>query len=132
MTRIELKHIPPCTRVEVQGGEQVCIYTLADFRDKLATVDFDLQECTDRKDILEFQKTWLVEQRRLLREQLAFEVDSRKLYEDRSRELTDELIAKDEELQRERSKPRVGSTLAWTIAAISSSVLVGYIVADSF
>ena len=129
---IELSYLPYCTKVERRGGRTWCLYSLADFRDKVAPVDLELQECSELKENLEAQSAELLTQRRLLREQLDLEVGRRKLYEERSRDLTKDLIAKDKELQKERSKPGWGSSIAWTISVMSVSVLVGYFVNDQF
>lgn len=129
---IELDYLPYCTKVERRGGRVWCLYSLADFRDKVAPVDLQLQECSELKENLEAQGAELLTQRRLLREQLDLEVDRRKLYEERARDLTKDLIAKDKELQEERSKPGWGSSIAWTISVMSVSVLIGYFVNDQF
>ena len=89
---VELKYLPPCAKIETRNDVEYCIYSLADFRDKVAKVDLDLQKCEGLRKSLEEENRLLLMQRRLLQEQLNLEADIRKLYEERSRELANELI----------------------------------------
>lgn len=66
-----------------------------------------------------------------LRDQISVYGESQKMLVGRVDQLTSEIIDVDKKYQFERVKPRWGSPLAWTIAAVSTSLLVGYIANDA-
>lgn len=55
---------------------------------------------------------------------------SQALLVQRNSALTTQLLALDWKYQQERVKPRWGSPVAWTLAAVTTSILAGVVIAD--
>ena len=121
------KNFPACKVVTLPGGVLACAFVnLEDWKAVLlADAELTHQRALAKKS------TELVENLSLQVASLEGQVSSlegvRELLADRNKELTDELLATDKHLQQELAKPPWGSTIAWTVAAVSASLLVGFV-----
>lgn len=123
------QNIPECELIKTTDGREMCAYELEDWvsvlkADALIThqqIMMGKQE--ERIEILE-------EMRIDFKVQIAASAANQGLLITRSDKLTQDLIDLDKKYQNERVRPRWGSPLAWTVAAVSTSVLVGFVVRD--
>ena len=123
----EPKLVPKCKLAKVAGGGETCGYTLGEWK-LVLEVDAEL---VSKRTLLAKEKertAALTLQVTNLESQVAVYVKSQKLLVDRTHELTTDIIEIDRKYQNERVKPRLGSPLAWTVAAVSTAVLGGFVV----
>ena len=122
--------IPACIVYQVPGIGQVCGY--ADIADVRAVYTADADLVASRALLtLERRKTEAMERAAGLHgEQLAACDRLSGALSVREKELTAALIDENRKLERERAKPRFGNPIAWTVAAASVAVLLGYVAAD--
>jgi len=108
-------------------GEKVCAFTLTEWGlvleadAELYSIRILLVEEKKRTAALELQVN-------SFREQASVYASNQTLLVNRNTQLTNDLIDLDKKYQIERVKPRWGSPLAWTVAAVSTSVLAGFVV----
>lgn len=122
-------HLPQCKLYKTIDGQEVCGYSLEGWKSalkvdaELVTTKFRLKKETERTGALSQQVT-------ALREQVSVYAESQIVLVDRSNKLTQDIISLDKKYQTERVKPRFGSPVAWTLAAVSTSVLAGFAISS--
>lgn len=123
------KIIPVCAVFVLPSGDEICGYK--DLDDWKKVLEADAELVAIRVELAaEKERSSLLEQREeTWRKQVRLHAHSIELLEGRKKALTDELIKLDEKYQNERVKPRWGNPLAWALAAVSTSVLAGVLVA---
>lgn len=123
------ENFPSCRLVTLDDGFQACAYINLDDWKLVLAAD---RELTFHK-LLDEKFDEKIDNLTLQIASLEGQVDSLEsvqvLLADRNEELTRQLIECDRKLQDERSKPRWGNTLAWTVAGASTSVLFGVVLA---
>lgn len=108
-------------------GVDICGYENIDDWKKVLVVDLEVGTL-QRKLKSEQEKTAdLIQLRDLQAHQIDAMAESQHILKDHSDKLTDQLIELDAKYQKERVKSRIGSPVAWTIAAVSTAVLVGFV-----
>jgi hypothetical protein len=125
------KTVPPCRMFKTALGVDVCGYDDIEDWKKVLVIDVEVvhlrtqlkNEQDKGIDLLEMKKLHLAEIQALS--------DSQKTLTEQNSKLTQDLIALDEKYQNERVKPMLGSPIAWTIAAVSTSILVGFVVHEA-
>ena len=129
--KYEVKIVPKCKLVKAVSGEQVCAYTLLEWQE---VSKFDAELVSKRRllSYADLRFGTIVDQRDLLIEQVKAYAENQALLIKREDKLVADVIAKDRELQYERVKPRWGNPVAWTIAAVSTALLAGYVGKDVF
>jgi len=126
--KYEAQLVPEC-KVYKADGKEICGYTLEEWK---AVLEVDRKMVLDKK-LLEDEKkrtAALGLQVDSLKEQVAIYASNQETLVDRNTQLTKDLIDTDKKYQNERVKPRWGSPLAWTVAAVSTSVLAGIVVKE--
>jgi len=120
--------IPPCTMYTVAGVGPVCGF--ADIEDWKRILRADAELVTAREQLKnhEAREANLIMQVRFLHDQVDLYAEQQKSLLAQTVKLTDDLIALDKKYQEERVKPRWGGIVAWTAAAVSTSLLVGVLV----
>ena len=121
------ENFPPCRLYRLDSGLEICGFTDLEDWKLVLKVDRELTFLRLTAKIDEKRADNLSLQVATLEGQVAALEKSQVIFADRNEELTRQLIACDKSLQDERVKPAWGSTLAWTFAGISTSVLVGVI-----
>lgn len=122
--KYEPKVIPKC-----QLAGDICGYTLAQWTEVLRA-DAELVHLRETLKKEEARAASLAEQIVLLTSQGRLYATSQGLLIARVDRLTEDLIAMNLKYEKENAKSRLGSPVAWTIAAVSASVLVGFVVKD--
>lgn len=122
--KYEPKIIPKCSL----AGD-VCGYTLGEWQLALK-VDAEL---VSKRVLLAKEQARaeaLALQVAALKDQTSVYASSQKALVDYSVRCTQARIDLDLKYQKERVKPRLGSPLAWTVTAVSASILAGFVVRD--
>jgi len=120
----EPKIVPKC---KLAGD--FCGYTLGEWK-LVLKVDAELVSARVQLKLQDQKVTLLEEQKKdLLRQAEAISASNDLLIASNDKLRTD-LIALDKKYQDERVRPRWGSPLAWTAAAVSTSVLAGFLVSE--
>lgn len=127
--RYEPQALPKCTLYKTATGDDVCGYTLDEWKDALR-VDAEVVSLRMRLKNEGKKNASLALQIESLQSQVRVYAKSQESLLERTTKLTADLIALDEKYQNERVRPRWESPLAWSIAAITSSLLVGILVRD--
>ena len=127
--KYEVKIVPKCKLVKDASGVQVCAYTLKEWQE---VSKFDAELVSKRRllSYTDLRFDTIVNQKTLLIEQIKACSANQALLIKREDKLVADVIAKDRKLQYERVKPRWGNPVAWTIAAVSTVLLVGYVGRD--
>lgn len=120
--------IPKCVVYEMDDGVEICGFEVSVWFEQVLTVDADLVHEKAQLKNERLRTFELAKQVENLQGQISVHVDSEKLLLDRSEKLTLQLIHKDKELQDERVKSSSNSLIPWTIAAVSVSVLAGFMI----
>jgi hypothetical protein len=126
------KVVPPCTVYVIPGVGTVCGFV--DVEDWKAILEADA-ELASKRELLAKEKERsvnLAQQAELLQGQVDTCKKSQGALDERNRKLTKDLIDLDLKYQNERVKPRWGSFLSWTIAAVSTSILAGVLLKSRF
>jgi hypothetical protein len=126
----KMEIIPHCDLKQV-GNEMLCTYSLEKWK---LVLKADVELVSKRKLLAKEKErsAALTLQVDGLKSQVGVYANSQKLLVERNNKLTQDLIDLDKKYQNERVKPRWGSPLAWTVAAVSTSVLAGFILKDVF
>jgi hypothetical protein len=122
--------VPPCKIYVVPKVGEVCGY--ADIEDWKTVLRIDA-ELVHSRTFLEQAKRHaenLASQIQTLQGQVHAYGESIKILTERNAKLTADLIALDRKYQDERVTPRWGSPVAWAIAAVSTAVLGGFLLAQ--
>jgi len=122
------KTLPACELKQV-GGEQLCTYTLENWKLVLKS-DAELIHLRTQLKNESARSAELAKQAEILQGQIDVHGETRKLLVEREAKLTKDIIDLDRKYQLERVKPRWGNPVAWGIAAVSLSLLAGYVVND--
>jgi len=124
---IEPKIVPKCSLVKAADGSEVCAYTLEEWK---LVLKADAELFSNRTLLAKEKErtTSLTLQVNDLKSQVGVCLDSQKLLIERDNKLTQDLIDLDWKYQKERVKPKWGSPLAWSLAAVSTSILAGFLV----
>jgi hypothetical protein len=120
-------NLPNCTVYKIDIGGQVCGFENIDDWKLVLKADADLTDARAKLKNEQAVEADLIKQRDLLNVQLAAYADSQSILIARHNKLTDDLIALDKKYQEERVKPQWGNPIAWTIAAVSTAVLLGVV-----
>jgi len=124
------KNIPECKLVTTKDGRELCAYELDEWvavlkADALISHQYViLGKLEERVEILEEQKIDF-------QKQIAALTSNEALLIERNNKITQDLIDLDKKYQEERVRPRWGSPLAWTAAAVSTAVLAGFLIRDA-
>ena len=121
-------YIPKCDIYTLSSGKEICGFTAEVCFSSVLTVDLDLVHEKKQLKNEKARSVELAKQVNSLQDQIDVHAETRKLLEERGADLTKELIAKDKELQEERVKPRWGNPIAWTVAAVATAILGGFII----
>jgi len=127
---VELKVLPKCNLHWIHGGMQGCVYTLAQWK-LVLKADAELFSKRILLDKEKERSAILEEQKIDLHKQVKLYTTNQDLLLVRNNKLTQDLIDLDKKYQNERVKPRWGSPIAWTVAAVSTGLLVGLLVEKS-
>lgn len=109
-------------------GKDVCGYENLEDWKVVLVVDAELTTARNQLKNERERIEDLVRQRELLTGQIEKYADTQLVLTRRNEKLTQDLIALDKKYQDERVKPRWGSPVAWTIAAVSTAVLAGFVI----
>ena len=119
--------VPECKVYKTKDGKEVCGYEGIELVKKLYAADAELFWL--RKEILNRDQRQKMQD--MQSADLRIAVDgfkkSSELCTTRSDTLTKELLATDLKYQKERVKPRWGTTLSWGTAGIAGALLVGFV-----
>jgi hypothetical protein len=122
--------VPACTKFTVPGVGIVCGYVdVADWK-KVLEADAELVLQRERAKKEGERAAALDLQVKSLQNQVAAYARTQVMLAERTDKLTVDLIALDKKYQNERARPAWGSPVAWTLAAVSSSMLAGMLIAD--
>ena len=131
-----LQIIPKCEVFNV-GSIEVCGYQykglpnpMDEDWNKVLAADAELFHLREKIKNEERRSAALAQQVRLLTSQGKIYAESQVVLVTRVDELTKDIIGMNLKYENERAKPRIGSPIAWTVAAVSASILVGFIVKD--
>jgi hypothetical protein len=130
------KIIPKC-EIYTVGGLDICGYRYKGLPDpadedwnKVLAADAELVHLREELKNEERKSASLAQQVRLLAGQGKIYADSQKVLVKRVDEVTKDLIGMNLKYENERAKPRLGSPVAWTVAAVVTAVLIGFVVKD--
>jgi hypothetical protein len=124
------KNIPECELVKTKDGREMCAYTLEQWisvlkADSLISHHYVMiGKLEEKVTLLEGQKIDFQKQIRAL-------TDNNKLLIQGNDKLRADFLALDKKYQYERVKPRWGSPVAWTVAAVSTAVLAGFVLKET-
>jgi len=121
----------PCRLYTLASGQQICGY--ADIEDwkKVLVVDLELSSLREKTRLQEEKIENLEAIKQLHLKELDALTKSQETLTKANEKLTKQLIELDRKYQDERVKPRWGAPVAWSIAAVSTSILVGFIVHEA-
>jgi len=123
--KYEPKIVPKC---KLSG--ELCGYTLGEWKLVLAAD----AELVSKRALLAKEKdrtAALTLQADALKSQVGVYAGTQVVLVERNLKLTQDLIELDRKYQFERVRPRWGSPLAWTVAAVSTSVLAGFVISNA-
>ena len=122
---VEVLTVNDCEMIPY-GGKDYCGLSIDEWRRVLKT-----NSALEHKNKLlyaEQQKSAILERQKLdLQRQLEISLKSQALLAEREGKLTKALIDLDKKYQDERVKPRWGNPVVWTVAAVSTAALVGFV-----
>ena len=125
--KYEAKLIPKCKVYKTADSGEICGYTLDEWQGVLRVdAEFVVTKYKLKKE--EERSANLTAQVETLHGQVGVYAETQKILVARSDKLTVDLIALDKKYQNERVKPRWGSPVAWSLAAVSTAVLAGFLV----
>ncbi|MBW2691046.1 MAG: hypothetical protein JRE57_00250 [Deltaproteobacteria bacterium] len=125
--KYEAKIIPKCTVYKTVGSGEICGYTLDEWKGVLVVdAEFVVTKSKLKKELA--RSAILALQVDLVSGQLEVYASSQKALVAQTDKLTKDLIDLDKKYQDERVKPRWGSPVAWSLAAVSTAVLAGFLV----
>lgn len=120
--------VPPCKVYKTTAGDLCGYLNIEDWKlvlkadAELVHLRIQLRSEAERAALLTLQLTEL-------KGQVATYANSQSILVQRNGDLTKQLLDLDLKYQQERVKPTWGSPIAWTIAAVSTSILAGVLVA---
>lgn len=118
---------PKCKLVGSQDGVAICGYTLDEYK-LVLKADVELRMI---RNVLAYEReniVLLTQQVTDIKSQLDLCIAGKSALSSRSEELTVQLIELDKKYQDARVRMSLESPIAWTIAAVSTSILAGVIV----
>lgn len=128
--------IPKC-EIYTVGDLEICGYRYKGLPDpadedwnKVLAADAELVHSREGLKNEERRSAALAQQIRLLTTQNKTYAESQSLLVARTDKLTKDVIAMNLKYENERAKPRLGSPVAWTVAAVVTAVLIGFVVKD--
>lgn len=127
--KYEPKEIPKCEVKALKDGTKGCVYTLEQVK-KLYEVDAALVAAKKKIPLLEQKNKLQGSVIEKTQKQLDLSLANTKLYYDRNKKLTEQLLKTDKELQYEKAKPRWGSYISWGVAIAVTAAFGGYVLAD--
>ncbi len=110
------------------NGVDVCGYDNIDDWKKVLVVDLEVGHERDQLKNEQERSANLLQQKDLLQSEVDHYSSSQKILVEHENKLTQDLIDLDKKYQDERVKPRWGSPIAWTLAAVSTSILAGFVI----
>lgn len=127
---VEVLTVNDCEMIP-HKGKDLCGLTLDEWKRVLQT-----NRTLEHKNKLlyaEHQKSFLLEQQGiLLKQQLEASQANEQLLIVHTKKLTTDIIALDKKYQNERVKFRLGDKWAWTVSAVSASILLGVLADKAF
>lgn len=124
----EPKVVPACTKFTVPGVGIVCGYRDVEDWKKVLEADAELVLQRERAKKEGERAEALDLQVKSLQEQVDVYARTQVMLVERTDKLTLDLIELDKKYQDERVKPTWGSPIAWTLAAVSTSILAGVLI----
>lgn len=122
--------VPACTKYTVPGVGTICGYANVEDWKAVLEVDAELvlrreqaKKEAARADALDLQV-------KSLQAQVQTYARTQVMLVERTEKLTVDLIALDKKYQNERVRPSWGSPVAWTLAAVTTSLLAGMLLSD--
>lgn len=122
--------IPKCDIYTLRGGAEVCGFEATVWFGQVLTVDAKLVHTLEQLKNESARSVELSSQVESLQGQLRLMGENNVKLKAYAAKQTDELIALDKKYQDERVKPRWGNPLAWTVAAVSTAVLAGFVIKE--
>jgi hypothetical protein len=120
--------VPECKSFIVPGVGEVCGFLDVEDWKKVLKADAELVHSRGRLKKEEARAANLMAQVKSLRDQVAVYAETQHALVAQNDKLTKDLIDLDKKYQDERVRPRWGSPVAWTIAAVSTSILAGVLI----
>lgn len=117
----------PACKVYVTAAGEVCGYLAIDDWKTVLRADAELVHRRTQQQLLVERTTLMDQQIAALREQFEAQTSSRAILIDHNAKLTKKILELDVKYQDERTKSGWGDPLAWTIAGVSTSILVGFL-----
>lgn len=125
------KNFLPCKVYRLADGRDVCGFLdIGDWK-KVLGADAELEHVRNQLKNEQARSAALAEQKSLMLGELSAFSSSQATLVAHSEKLTRDLIALDKKYQTERVKPRFGSPVAWTIAAVSTAILAGFVISSA-
>lgn len=122
--------VPPCKRYALADGREVCGYLTIEEVREVYRADAELVQCREASSAQLDQVRALRGEVEAVRAALAVEEESRQAAEAMAVQLSKDLVEENRKLENERAKPRWGSPVAWTTAAVLGAALLGFVGAD--
>ncbi len=119
--------IPECKVYTLKDGREVCGWLTEDEVKTAYRADAELVQCREQLDTHSERIESLNLQLGATTTALIAERRSTEVLKERNTELTADLIEMNRKYENERVKPRWGSPIAWTTAAILGAGLLGFI-----
>lgn len=124
-------NVPACKMYKTTAGKEVCGYENLEDWKRVLEADAELTHVRNQLKNEKALVDAVSKQRDLLISQVAKYMDSQLALTTHADKLTQDMIALDKKYQDERVKPRWGSPVAWTIAAVSTSILAGFVISSA-
>jgi hypothetical protein len=120
--------LPHCQMYNLPGGEVVCGYESITQWKLVLKADAELLFLRAKVRLLENLQIQLKQQLGAIRGQQVIAANEADMFQKENDRLTKELIALDKKYQEERVKPQWGSPVAWSIAGVSTAILLGVMI----
>lgn len=128
LTVYEPTYIPKCTVFVLADGREICGFEASVWFSEVLTVDADLVHAKSQLKNEKALSSELALQIEVLGGQIVIHEETEELLTSRMTLLDERLVALDKKYQHERAKPHWGSVTAWTVAAVSSTILAGFLI----
>lgn len=121
------KIIPSCEVFQVSGVGKICGFQdIGDWK-RILRADAELVSARNKLKIKNAQIEALTLQVESLEGQLGEYKGSLELCLNRVDTVSSQLIEMNKKYEEERARPRIGSAVAWSVAAVAGALLVGYV-----
>lgn len=123
------KFVPVCKLYKTVTGIEVCGFDDIEDWKKILVVDVELVHAREQLKNEQAKGVELLKMKALMTTEVEAMAQSQTVLKQANDKLTQQLIDLDKKYQDERVKPRWGSPLAWTLAAASTALLAGVVIA---